>query len=144
MESIAEILQGYALFVLGITVMVGAGYLVYAFIMGGQYLVLFEMDEKGVNHVQLPTQARKAGLISGATAAAGLLAGSVTAVGVGLTSARTSLYSEFSGVRKVQASPGRNLIKVNGLLSRNQVYAADGDFDFVLDFITSRCGNLKK
>jgi hypothetical protein len=126
------------------TVMVGTGYLVYAFIMGGQYLVLFEMDEKGVNHVQLPAQARKAGLISGATAAAGLLAGSVTAVGVGLTSARTSLYSEFSGVRKVQASPERNLIKVNGLLSRNQVYAADEDFDFVLDFITSRCGNLKK
>ncbi|HBZ58208.1 MAG TPA: hypothetical protein DEO49_03540, partial [Sutterella sp.] len=71
MENIAEILQGYALFLLGMTLLVGAGYLIYAFMMGGRYLVLFEMDEKGVNHMQFPAQARKAGLVSGATVVAG-------------------------------------------------------------------------
>jgi hypothetical protein len=144
MENIAEILQGYALFLLGMTLLVGAGYLIYAFMMGGRYLVLFEMDEKGVNHMQFPAQARKAGLVSGATVVAGLLAGNVTTVGVGLTSARSTLYSDFSGVRSVKAYPRSHVIKVNGLLVHNQVYAAAEDFDFVLGFITSHCEKLKQ
>ena len=53
------------------------------------------------------------------------------------------MYTDFSSVRKVKAYPRRGLIKVNQLLSHNQVYAEREDFDFVLDYIRSRCPDPK-
>ncbi len=70
---------------------------------------------------------------------AGLFSRRVTTVGVGLTSARTEMYSEFSLVHEVKAYPLSHMIKVNGRFMHNRVYATPEDFDFVLDYITSRC-----
>ena len=61
-----------------------------------------------------------------------------------MNATRTEMYSDFSKTRKVKSYPRRNLIKVNGLLSRNQVYAMSEDFEFVKDYIISHCENLKK
>ena len=63
--------------------------------------------------------------------------------GAGMNAQRTEMYSEFSAVRKVKLCPRRHLIKVNGLLSRNRVFAADEDFAFVRDHIISHCSGLK-
>ena len=112
------------------------GYLVYALIVGGKYCAMFEMDENGVNHIQMPSQIKKAELIGLLTTLAGLAAGRPGVVGTGLlTAARTRMYSSFGAVKSVEAFPGRNLIKVNELLFKNQVYAEKEDYDFVLGFI---------
>ena len=55
LDSIVMLAAGFV----GILVLVAVGYLVYAFIMGGKYCVLFEMDERGVKHTQLPHQVKK-------------------------------------------------------------------------------------
>ena len=142
-EHIVGTLKFFLYFVIGMTVLVGLGYLLYALIMGGKYQALFEMDEHGINHAQLPEQAKKARTISWLTVLAGLLSRRMTTVGVGLNSARTEMYSDFSRVRKVKAFPSAHLIKVNGLLSHNRVYAAAEDFDFVLNYIMSHCPDKK-
>ena len=142
-ENIRGILQFFLYFVIGMTVLLVLGYSLYALIMGGKYKALFEMDEQGINHAQLPEQAKKAKIISELTVVAGLLSRRPTTVGVGLISARTEMYSEFSRVREVKAYPSSHLIKVNGRFMHNRVYAAPEDFDFVLDYIMSRCPNQR-
>ena len=143
-ERIKESLRFSGFFLLGMTVVTALGYSVYAALMGGKYCVMFEMDEKGINHKQIPAQAKKAKKIAGATALAGAASGRLTTVGAGINSARTEIYSDFSRVRKVKAFPALNLIKVNGRLSRNQVYASKEDFEFVKKYIKERCMNIQK
>ncbi len=131
-----DITLGFFLFTLGFMVLCLVGYLFYAMMVGGKYCVLFEMDERGVNHIQMEPQVKKAELIGMLTMILGAAAGKPGVVGTGLLAkTRTSMYSSFDTVESVEAFPRRNLIKVNELLSKNQVYAADEDFDFVLGFI---------
>ena len=102
------------------------------------------MDEKGINHEQIPDQAKKARKLGMVTAAAGALSGKPAMVGLGISSAaRTSMYSSFDKVRSVQRRKSRNLIKVNELLFKNQVYVRDEEFDFVYDYIKSHCPKVK-
>ncbi len=133
---------GYLL--LGMTAVVGLGYLIYAAIMGGKYIVEFEMDEKGVNHKQIASQARKAKKLGRATMIAGAAAARIGTVGAGMNAQRTEMYSEFAKVRKVKAYPRRNLIKVNERLGHNQVYVAKEDYEFVSNYIVARCVNIKQ
>ena len=126
-------------FLLGMTVLVGVSYLIYAAVMGGKYVVEFEMDERGISHRQIPAQAEKAGKIGQAAVAAGLGTGRLSAVGAGMSAQRSEMYSEFARVRKVRAYPQRNLIKVNERLNHNQVYVGREHFDFVESFIRSHC-----
>lgn len=135
-------LKVFGIIFLGMTVLTWLGCLIYALKMGGKYVVVFEMDEKGVNHKQIDWQAEKARRLSAATTVAGIAAGSLTAAGIGLTASRTEMYTEFSAVRRIKAYPRRNVIKLNERLEHNQVYAADEDFEFVKSFIVSHCTNL--
>lgn len=112
------------------------GYYLYALIMGGKYCVLFEMDQNGVMHKQMPKQVKKAQLIGAITALAGVMSHNITTTAVGLNSAaRTEMYSRFASVKSVKANPRRGLIKVNETLNHNQVYVSPQYFDFVLRFI---------
>lgn len=139
-----ETLRVFVIFVLGMTALVVIGYLIYAAIMGGKYIVEFEMDENGVNHKQTPSQAEKARKIGRAAAATGFAAGSMSAGMAGINAQRTQMYSDFKTTKKVKAYPSRRLIKVNGILSHNQVYAQKEDFEFVKNYIISHCPNIKK
>ena len=134
----------FAYFVAGMTALSLLGYYLYSAMMGGKYTVEFTMDEKGILHSQIPSQAKKAKKIGRATAALGAASGNFTAAGVGLNSQRTEMYSEFGKVRSVKTRKRKCLIKVNELLSHNQVYTAKEDFDFVKEYIISRCDNIKK
>lgn len=116
----------------GITIL---GYLVYAAIMGGKYIVDFTMDDKGVLHSQAPAQAKKARKLGAVTAIAGAASGKPGFAGIGINSTRTEMYSDFSKVKSVKAYPRRNIIKVNLPFNKNQVYASKEDFDFVLNYI---------
>lgn len=118
-------------------------YLIYAVIMRGKYSVIFEMDERGINHRQIPAQAKKAQKIATFTTVAGVAGGSLSTVGAGAAASRTEMYSEFSKVRKAKVYRRRNLIKLTETFEHNQIYVADADFDFVSNYILSRCTNLK-
>jgi hypothetical protein len=119
------------------------GILITAAILG-KYVVLFEMDEKQVTHIQMPRQVKKAEVIGLITVLVGMAAKSHTAMGAGmLAAAKTKSTSEFVNVRRVKGRRRLNLIKVNQLFNKNQVYVADEDFDFVYDYIKSRCINAK-
>ena len=119
------------------------GILITAAVLG-KYVVLFEMDENEVTHIQMPRQVKKAEVIGLITTLVGAMAKSPTTMGAGvLATAKTKSTSEFVNVRRVKARRRFNLIKVNQLFDKNQVYVADEDFDFVYNFIKSRCINAK-
>ena len=131
-------------FLIGMTVLVGISYLIYAAVMRGKYVVKFEMDEKGINHKQVPAQAAKAEKIGMITTAVGAMTGNFTTMGVGMNAQRSEMYTAFARVRKVKLYPRRGLIKLNGILQHNQVYVTKGDYEFVRDYILTRCVNVRK
>lgn len=143
MDGFLETLKVFGFFVLGMTAIVVISYLIYAAVMGGKYCVVFEMNEKGVLHKQMPKQAKKAETLAMITALIGLASDNVTTAGTGMMSARTEMYSEFSRVRSIQANARRCRIKVNETPGHNQVYAAKEDFEFIRNYIVSHCPNAK-
>lgn len=117
-------------------------YAIVAAIYGGKYTMLFEMDEHHI--AQILSQAKKAQAIGMITAAVGVLSGKPAMAGLGIsTAARTDMSSNFSSVRSVKPYRHCNLIKVNELFFKNQVYVRDEDFDFVYEYIKSHCPRIK-
>lgn len=128
----------------GFAVLTFLGVLVLAIVYRGKYVVLFEMDEKEIAHIQEPRQFRKAQKMGAITALAGGAARNYTAAGAGLLSAtKNASTSELACVRSVKPLRRLHLIKVNQLLNKNQIYVPDEDFDFVYEFLKSHCPNLK-
>ncbi len=118
--------------------------LIVAAIFKGKYVVLFEMDEKQVTHIQMPRQVKKAEVIGLITVLVGMAAKNPTTMGTGmLAAAKTKSTSEFANVRWVKGRRWRDLIKVNQLLNKNQVYVSKEDYDFVYGFIKSHCPKVK-
>ncbi len=117
-------------------------YLFVAASYGWKYMVLFEMDETRVTHIHMPSQFQRAQALGWLTAMAGAVTANPTLMGQGLlASARNSMTSEFSKVRRVKPRRWLQTIYVIGLLNHNQVYAAAEDFDFVRDFILNHWKN---
>ncbi len=140
-DGFLEQTKAFALLTLGILVLTLVGYLVYAVYIGGKYCVLFEMDEKGVRHTQIDKQFKKAQVMSAIS-----MLSAQNASGMGsaiLAGTKSSMYSEWRVVRSVISYPRLNVIKVNGLLDKNQVYADDADFEFVKGYIVNHCKNAK-
>jgi hypothetical protein len=135
-------------FLILIGVFLVLGYIAYFFVAwhyGWKYSVLFIMDEKEVVHKQLPGTEDKARAIGKLTALGGAATGKLSMVGMGILVAnRTSMTTRFDSVRRLVPRRWMHLIKVNGLLSRNRVYVADEDFDFVYDFLCQYCPNARK
>jgi len=133
-----------SLLMLGIFgVLTPIAYLIVAARYNWKYIVVFEMDEKGVEHRQLPSQVKKAQAMGWLTALAGLATGNLASAGAGLLAAsKTSSYSTFAHVRKVRPNRRCHVIKVDEPGCHNQVYV-DDDFDFVLDFIRAHCKGVK-
>ena len=116
------------------------GYLLYAAIMGGKYCVVFTMDDKGILHEQQAKQAKKADIIADLLVIAGALSKNITTTGIGLSSARrTAMHTTFKGTKKVSGFAKRGLIKVDSPMDHNRVYCEDEDFNFVWNYIKSRC-----
>lgn len=144
MAKAVEDLPFLAYFLIGATALTALGYLLYAGIMGGKYIVEFEMDESGVMHTQTASQAKKAKTLGVVTMLAGAISGRPTTAAVGMNARRTQMYTDFASVRSVKAYARRGLIKVGGRLSHNQIYAPKEDFDFVKTYVTSHCQNVKQ
>ena len=120
-------------------------YYVYALIQGGRYTWDFEMDEKGVNAVQAPNEAKRNKVLGLLVTVMGIVTGNASQMGVGATvAARDGMYSEFASVGTVKVDRRHNTIHIRNGLFHNHIFAGDEDFDFVLDYITSHCPKLKK
>ncbi|MBO6025792.1 MAG: hypothetical protein J6P73_00925 [Bacteroidales bacterium] len=120
------------------------GVLVVAIMYRGKYIVLFEMDEKEIAHIQEPSQFRKAQKMGAVAAMAGGAARSYTAAGAGMLSAtKNSSTSVLANVRRVKPRRWLHVIKVNQLLNKNQIYVPAEDFDFVYNFLKAHCPNAK-
>ena len=119
-------------------------YIILAALYGWKYQVLFEMTDEQVTHIQMPKQFKKAEAIGWLTAFVGAMAGKPYMVALGSNVAvKDAKTSEFAGVEIVKVRRKRHTIHVDYLLDKNQVYAEDGDFDFVEKFITDRCVKAK-
>lgn len=118
--------------------------LVLAILYHGKYVVLFVMDDKQVDHIQMPRQVEKNQVVGMINVLVGAVAMNPTEVGIGLLSgSNIGDTSYFKKVRRVKSYRRSNLIQVNQRLLRNQVYVPDEDFDFVYEYIKSHCPNLK-
>jgi len=128
-----------------VLVLITFSYWVYALMMGGKYSVLFEMDEKGVTHTQLPRQFKKAEKLAALTTLTGLAAKTPCTVGTGLlVSGSQSMRTDFKRLRAIKASRRKCTIKLRSSdLMHNQVYTAPEDFDFILGFIRARSSQAR-
>lgn len=140
-EGFFELVKGFAIFFVGMSALAAFGYFVYALFLGGKYCVLFEMDEKGITHTQAPKQFKKAQIVAAITA---FTANNPTTLGSSiLAGSNMSMSSDWDKVKSIELFPKRNVIKLNGLLIKNQVYMSKEDYPFVSQFILSHCKNAK-
>lgn len=120
------------------------GYYLYAYIMGGTYNVTFEMDEKGIKHIQEDKQIKKIKTLSILTVLVGLFKKNSTVVGIGLNSSnKTSMYTSFKKISKIKYNPKRNTIILNATGGQNQIYASSDDLKFIYKYILNY-SNIKK
>lgn len=131
--------------VLAIMLVLGLlGYIIVAFMYGLKYIVLFEMDEDGVVHIQQDKQFKKAEGIAWLNMLAGAATNNLGMTGRGLLIAtKNSSSSDFAHVKKLTALRRRNTIKLDSLFSHNQVYVEKADWEFVWDYISTRCTKAK-
>lgn len=99
--------------------------------------MMFEMDEAGILHTEAPEQRKKSRKLGVAAAVVGSVAGYPGAMGLAATG--QSFYSRFTQVKQIKAARSKNLILVSGGFVRNRIYAAPEQFDFVWEYIKSRC-----
>ena len=131
-----RLLKGFALLLLVFLVIGWIAYRIVAGRYGGKYLVIFEMDEEGVTHRQMPEQFETAQALSWLSFMTAPDAGSAGAAL--LAASKSESRVRFSALKSVRVLRRRSTIKVNERLEHSQVYAAPEDFDFVLDYILAR------
>lgn len=109
----------------------------------GKYTVLFEMDDKGIDHTQIKDE--KAEALDALTILAGIASKNFAILGSGMLNASgNSLYSNFEKVRKIKVNREKGVIKLYGRFIRNQVYVDDDNFPFVYSYIKRRAINAKE
>lgn len=111
----------------------------------GNYMLIYEMNTRGITFSQTTDQAQITRAVAAASAAASAAGGNVGGVvsGTGLAMRPNSWHAEFSKVRSVKGDRSENLIWVNTFLQYLMVYVPDDAYDFVWTYITSRCVNAK-
>ena len=140
-----EITRGFLILMAVFFVLGWIAYFFVSWYYGWKYSILFIMDEQEVVHKQLPGTEGKARAIGKLTALAGAGGGKIGMAGMGvLVANRTSMSSSYSSVRRIIACRHRHLIKVRERFSRNMVFVADEDFDFVYKYLCDHCPNARK
>lgn len=144
-KDFLDLSKTFLLLLVAFEALVALSYFLYAATQGFKYCVMFEMDEKGVKHTQMPKQFKKAQAMSVLTMLMGAAAGKPGAVGTGMLAAsKQSMVSSWKSVRSVEIDAKHNVIKVNERLNKNQVYTEDADFEYVVDYIKSHVSDKCK
>ncbi len=143
-EAILAFIKIFLLVAAIATGLVMIAYPIVAFAYGGKYQVVFEMDEKGISHIQMQKQFEKAQVLAWLAVMAGAAAESPVTAGAGLLAySKNSSHSEFKKVTKIVCKPRRKVIYVNQTLEHNQIYVDPKYFDQVADYIIARCKKAK-
>lgn len=138
-QTKALLIPGAILF--GLSVL---GYIILACLYGWKYCVLFEMNERGIRHIQMEKQFKKAQALGWLAAAVGAAAGNPGAAGAGLlAAAKNEQTTEFGKVKRLRTYKVFHTIKLDSPLDHNQIYAEPEDYDFVLDYISKRIPGKK-
>ena len=145
-EAVSDDIIPMLLFLAFFTVLILVSYLILAAMYGWKYMVLFEMNDDGVRHIQQPSQFKKAQAIAWLSAISGAATGHpINGIGRGLiVGSKSESYTKFSDVRKIKVLRGLHTIKLAESLNHNQIYAAKEDFDFVLNYITDHIPDQAK
>ena len=144
-DALWDITRGFLILMAVFFVLVWVAYFFVSWYYGWKYSILFIMDEQEVVHKQLPGTEGKARAIGKLTALAGAGDGKVGMAGMGvLVANRTSMSTSYSSVRRIMSRRRRHLIKVRERFSRNMVFVADEDFDFVYKYLCDHCPNARK
>lgn len=139
------ITRGFLLLMAVFLVLGCVAYFFVSWYYGWKYSLLFIMDGQEVVHKQLPGTEDKARAIGKLTALAGAAGGRMGMAGMGvLIATRTSMATSLDSVRRLKPCRRMNLIKANERFSRNRIYVASEDFDFVYDFLCQHCPNARK
>ena len=128
----------------GMTVLSLIGYAVYAAVSGGEYGMLFFMNDTIIVHMAMPKEAKRGDRISDMAVLVGALTGNLTLAGMGLANrGRNAMESKFAEVKSITQDRAHDLIKVRSGFEFNQIYAAPAQYDFVLSHIASHCPGAK-
>ncbi|CQR74102.1 hypothetical protein SOV_22210 [Sporomusa ovata DSM 2662] len=141
-ENLVSIFSLFGLVAAIMTALVAIGYyLVFIPIRGVRYPVVFEMDKKGISHIQMPKKQDNTELLAWLGILAGALAGNPTVVGANLlATSRKQLYTEFNKVLKIQVDRRKKIIKlIASDMTRNLIYSSQEDFEFVQEWILKHC-----
>ena len=145
LSDLWDITRGFLLLTALFLVLGCVAYFFVSWHYGWKYSILFIMDEQEVVHKQLPGTEGKARAIGKLTAMAGAAGGKPGMVGLGILAAnRTSMSTSFSSVRRIKPCRRLHLIKVRERFSRNMVFVADEDFDFVYQYLCDHCPAARK
>ena len=128
----------------GMTVLSLIGYAVYAAVSGGEYGMLFFMNDTIIVHMAMPKEAKRGDRVSDIAVLVGALMGNLTLAGMGLANrGRNAMESNFAEVKSIVQDRAHDLIKVRAGLEFNQIYASPAQYDFVLAHIASHCPAAK-
>lgn len=119
-------------------------YLILAILYHGKYKVSFALDRNYLVHRQLKDQAevgRKIGLIASII---GLLTKKPSVIVTGSVAASHNVSTScLKNVTVIKPRRWRHTIHVNQLFNKNQIFVANEDFDFVLNFLRENCPKAK-
>ncbi len=118
-----------------------AYYLVFVPVMGGRYTVVFEMDEDGISHIEMPKKTDKMFVLNTLGVMAGIASGNLSVAGANLMAAsRKRMYTGFKNVRKIILYRKKGAMKlVANDMTRNLIYAPSQDLERVYQMILERC-----
>ncbi|MBR1760875.1 MAG: zinc ribbon domain-containing protein [Schwartzia sp.] len=142
--DLGEILMIGGGLAVGMTVLSLIGYAVYAAVSGGEYGMLFFMNDTIIVHMAMPKEAKRGNRVSDIAVIVGALAGNLTLAGMGLANrGRNAMESNFAEVKSIVQDRAHDLIKVRSGFEFNQIYASPAQYDFVLAHIASHCPAAK-
>ena len=142
--DLGEILMIGGGLAVGMTVLSLIGYAVYAAVSGGEYGMLFFMNDTIIVHMAMPKEAKRGDRVSDMAVLVGALTGNLTLAGMGLANrGRNAMESNFAEVKSIVQDRAHDLIKVRSGFEFNQIYASPAQYDFVLAHIASHCPAAK-
>ncbi len=143
LSALADLFQVFLILAGVLAVLTVLGFLLWALIYGGKYDVEFYMDEVGISHAQVPKQAEKSRKMGCLIAVIAIFFDSYSTAGSAVLATRTTSYSQFKTANKVVGLSRSHTIKIRDGLEHNQIYTTAEDYQFVFDYIVSRCKNAK-
>lgn len=130
------LMGGLMLLMLGLILI---AWLVYVIVHKNRYIVIYEVDKKGILFVEARTTAEKSDLLAQLGMVAGALSGQATLSGASLlATTRHSYYTKFANIKQIIIKRNHFVVKARGIHT-NVVYFYAQDQDELLEFILDHC-----